>query len=77
MDRKPFEYEVAERIAVLSQSGDTSKELRKVAYRGASPKWDLRSWRKADGEETLLKGITLTDEEARALKEALNKREDL
>ena len=61
----------------MSQSGDTTKELNRVSYNGSPAKYDLRSWRRADGEEKLLKGLTLTEEEARALKEALNGRDDL
>ncbi len=74
---RPFNYEIVERIAVLSQSGETTKELNRVSYNGASPKYDIRSWRRTDGEEKLLKGLTLTEEEASALKEALNGRGDL
>ena len=59
---RAFTYEVVERIAVLSESGDTSKELNRVSYNGSPAKYDLRSWRRADGEEKLLKGLTLTDE---------------
>lgn len=77
MKNKTFNYEIAERIAVLSQSGDTSKELNRISYNGAPPKWDLRSWKRKNGEETLLRGITLTDEEAAALKAVLNTRTDI
>ncbi len=76
MDR-PFNYEIRERIAVLSQSGDTSKELNLISYNGSPAKYDLRTWRRADGEEKLLKGLTLTAEEAQTLKEALNSRAEL
>ena len=71
MSQTAFNYEIVERIAVLSQSGDTSKELNKVSYNGASPKYDIRSWRRTDGEEKLLKGLTLNEEEMEALKQAL------
>jgi len=71
MTDKPFKYEITERIAVLSQSGDTSKELNKVSYNGQPAKYDLRSWRRTDGEEKLLKGLTLNEEEMEALKQAL------
>lgn len=74
---KNFTYRIVERVAVLSQYGDTTKELNRVSYNGASPKYDLRSWRRTDGEERLLKGITLTEDEASALKEALASRADL
>lgn len=72
-----FNYEIVEKVAVLSQSGDTTKELNRVSYNGSPAKYDLRSWRRTDGEEKLLKGLTLTEDEARALKEALNGRDDL
>lgn len=71
MAQTAFNYEIVERIAVLSQSGDTSKELNKVSYNGASPKYDIRSWKRTDGEEKLLKGLTLNEEEIEALKQAL------
>lgn len=77
MQNTAFNYEIVEHIATLSQSGDTSKELNRVSYNGSPAKHDLRSWKRADGEEKLLKGLTLTDEEATALKEALNGREEL
>ena len=77
MQNTTFNYEIVEHIATLSQSGDTSKELNRVSYNGSPAKYDLRSWKRTDGEEKLLKGLTLTDEEATALKEALNGREEL
>lgn len=77
MQNTAFNYEIVEHIATLSQSGDTSKELNRVSYNGSPAKYDLRSWKRIDGEEKLLKGLTLTDEEATALKEALNGREEL
>lgn len=72
-----FNYEITERVAVLSQSGDTSKELNMVAYNGSPAKYDLRSWKRENGTEKLLKGLTLTLEETKALKEALNARTDI
>lgn len=71
MAQTAFNYEIVEKIAVLSQSGDTSKELNKVSYNGQPAKYDLRSWRRTDGEEKLLKGLTLNEEEMEALKQAL------
>ena len=72
-----FNYDITERVAVLSQNGDTSKELNMVAYNGSPPKYDLRSWKRENGTEKLLKGLTLTLEEAKALKDALNARTDI
>lgn len=77
MQIQAFNYEIVEHIATLSQIGNTSKELNRVSYNGSPAKYDLRSWKRADGEEKLLKGLTLTDDEAAALREALNGRKDI
>lgn len=77
MQNTAFNYEVLEHIATLSESGNTTKELNRVSYNGAPAKYDLRSWKRENGEEKLLKGLTLSDEEAAALKEALNARADI
>lgn len=71
MNNASFNYEIVEHIAVLSQSGNTSKELNKVSYNGSPAKYDLRSWKRENGEEKLLKGLTLTGEEMEVLKAAL------
>ena len=71
MNNASFNYEIVEHIAVLSQSGNTSKELNKVSYNGSPAKYDLRSWKREDGEEKLLKGLTLTGEEMEVLKATL------
>lgn len=72
-----FNYEITEKVAVLSQYGDTSKELNMVSYNGSPAKYDLRSWKRENGTEKLLKGLTLSLQEAKALKEALNARTDI
>jgi len=68
-----FNYEIVEKIAVLSQYGTTSKELNKVSYNGTQPKYDIRNWTREGGTEKMSKGVTLTDSELKALKEALAK----
>ena len=77
MPSTAFNYEIVEKVAVLSQSGDTTKELNRVSYNGSTAKYDLRSWKREGGEEKLLKGLTLTAEEVTALKDALNSRADI
>jgi len=68
---KEFSYEVTEEIAVLSTSNKGwTKELNKVSYNGAAAKFDLRDW--APERESMGKGITLTEDEAKALKDALD-----
>ena len=65
-----FNYEIVERIAVLSQSSKWTKELNKVSWNGRTPKYDLRDWNHEDGK--VGKGITLTQEDMENLKKVLN-----
>ena len=68
---KTIEFEITERIAVLSDNGNGgTMELNVVSYGEFKPKLDVRRWR--NGQP--LKGITLTDDEARALLTALQKK---
>lgn len=65
-----IKYEVVERIAILSENGKWTKELNKVSWNGRAPKYDLRDWDHDD--DRIGKGITLSDEEIKNLKEVLN-----
>ena len=70
-----FSYELKEKVAVLSEgkSGWT-KEINLVSYNGAEAKIDIRSWQTTeDGERKMSRGITLTNDEATKLRDALNK----
>ena len=59
-----YRYKITERLAVLSQtSKGATKEVNIVQWGNYIPMVDIRRWR--DGYP--LKGITLTDEEAREL----------
>jgi len=64
-------FEIIEHIAVLSQdkSGWT-KEVNRVSWFGGDAKVDIRSW--GPDREKVGKGISLTDEEAEALRAALD-----
>lgn len=64
-----IKYDITEKIAVLSERGSWSKELNKVSWNDRPPKFDLRDWNHE--ENKMGKGVTLTDEEARVLMEAL------
>ena len=61
--------EIVEQIAELSTSGSWALELNKVSWNGREPKLDIRSW--DEMHEKCSKGITLTEEEAYKLMEAL------
>ena len=62
-------YEIKDTIAVLS-NGAWAFELNLVSWNNRSPKLDLRKW--TDTHEKMSSGVTLTDAEARALRDALN-----
>ena len=66
-----FNYEVKEKIAVLSESkSGWTKELNLISWNGRAPKYDIRDW--APGNEKMGKGVTLQKEELIKLKEVLN-----
>ena len=65
-----FKYEIIEEIGVLSENAKGwQKELNKISWNGAEPKYDIRDW--APDHEKMGKGVTLTEEEAQKLKELL------
>lgn len=66
-----IEYEIIEEIGVLSENArGWRKELNKVSWNGRPPKYDIRDW--SEDHEKMGKRITLTDEEAEALKKLLD-----
>lgn len=66
-----IKYEITEHLVVLSTSSrGWSKELNLVSWNDRPAKFDLREW--APDHSRMGKGITLSDEEAKMLREALN-----
>ncbi len=66
-----FTYEVTERIAVLStNSSGWERQLNLISWNGNPPKYDIRDW-SPDGSR-MAKGISLTEEELKTLKDILN-----
>lgn len=69
-----FKYEIVEEIASISESSrGWSKELNLVSWNERSPKYDLREW--SPEHEKMGKGITLSAEELKTLRDVLNKLE--
>lgn len=67
-----IKYEIEEEIGVLSENAKGwTKELNKVSWNGGVAKYDLRDW--APEHEKMGKGITLTEDEAKALYETLKR----
>ena len=67
-----IKYEITKKIGVLSKSAlGWSKELNLVSWNGREPKYDIRDWSRDHSK--MGKGVTLTREEALALKDLLNR----
>ena len=67
-----FTFSIKEKLEILAtyQTG-WRKELNIVEWNGNNGKFDIRDW--SPGYESMSKGITLHEAEARKLMEALNK----
>ena len=66
-----IKYDIIQEIGVLSEnSKGWRKEINLISWNGAEPKYDIRDW--SPEHEKMGKGITLTKDEARKLKEILN-----
>ena len=66
-----IKYEVKESFGILSVSAKGwSKELRSISWNSREPKFDIREW--APEDELMGKGITLSKEDLKKLKDILN-----
>lgn len=66
-----IKFEIKETIGEISQSPKGwSKELNLISWNGKEPKYDLREW--APDHEKMGKGVTLTVEELKLLRDLLN-----
>jgi hypothetical protein len=69
-----IKFEIKETLGAVSQSPKGwNKELNLISWNGKEPKYDLREW--APEHEKMGKGVTLTVEELRGLRDILNKLE--
>lgn len=67
-----IKYEITEELAVLSESArGWSKEINLVSWNDREPKIDIREW--SPEHERMGKGVTLSKEEAKILRDVLNK----
>lgn len=66
-----FNYEIMEELGVLSTSSSGwTKELNLISWNGRPPKYDIRDW--SPDHEKMGKGLTLTEEDLKSLKELLD-----
>ena len=66
-----IKYAITEKIGVLSTSASGwTKELNLISWNERASKYDIRAW--SPDHEKMGKGVTLLEEELKALKELLN-----
>lgn len=67
-----IKYEITKEVGVFAEnSKGWTKEINMISWNGAEPKYDIRSW--SPNHERMGKGIVLTEDEAKALKEVLER----
>ena len=67
-----IKYEITDELAVLSESArGWAKEINMVSWNDREPKIDIREW--SPEHERMGKGVTLSKEEAKLLRDVLNK----
>jgi hypothetical protein len=66
-----IKFEIEKEIGSIAESPKGwNKELNLISWNGREAKYDLRDW--APGHEKMGKGVTLSKEELKALRELLN-----
>ena len=66
-----IKYDIVREIGVLSENTKGwRKEVNLISWNDGKPKYDIRDW--APGREKMGKGITLTEEEMKALMKAVS-----
>ncbi len=69
-----IKYEIKETIGTISENNKGwSKELNLISWNDREPKYDLRDW--APEHEKMGKGVTLSSDELKNLRDILNKLE--
>lgn len=69
-----IKFEIKETVGVIAESAKGwKKELNLISWNGKEAKYDLREW--APEHEKMGKGVTLTKDELKLLKELLNSME--
>ena len=66
-----IDYRIVRPLGILSEKDNITTELNLISYNNYKPKLDLRKWEKKGDNKILQRGLTLTDEEAKLLYEAL------
>jgi len=66
-----LKFEIINELGVISEGNKGwRKELNRISWNGREPKYDIRDW--APDHEKMGKGVTLTEQELRKLKELID-----
>lgn len=66
-----IKYDIVKELGTISENGSGwNKELNLISWNDRAPKYDLRDW--SPEHEKMGKGITLSSEELKALRDLLN-----
>lgn len=66
-----IKFEIKEEVGIVSESAKGwTKELNLISWNGKEAKYDLRDW--GQEHEKMGKGITLSEDELKKLKDILN-----
>lgn len=70
-NRNDIKFEIINELGVISEGNKGwRKALNRISWNGGEPKYDIRDW--ATNHEKMGKGITLTEQELRKLKELID-----
>lgn len=70
-ERGDFKFEIINELGVISEgTRGWRREMNRVSWNGGEPKYDIRDW--APEHEKMGKGITLTEQELKKLKELID-----
>lgn len=72
-----IECKLEKAIAILSDNNGYALELNLISFNGKPAKYDLRKWFTATEPPKMLKGVTLTVDELKVLKDTLNSMKEL
>ena len=66
-----IKFEIINQIGVIARSGKGWQlEVNRISWNGAEPKYDIRTW--SPDHQKMGKGVTLSEQEIRSLKEILD-----
>lgn len=70
--KKEFAYDIDDSFDyIIDEGGNTSINVRKISWNGKPYKLDIRRYTYKDGQETMMKGISLSDEASNELTKVL------